>query len=132
MERDIEELFFDGLVNEIERITATNPSREYDSGLERGGALPYSGQYPHGSGFQAAVRLRGGSNRVGRLSCRNKRVHTERTGHVHNIRACEWERARHIGKHVIDLSEEEQSLIYERLNEESVEAFVKTCEELLE
>ena len=37
-----------------------------------------------------------------------------------------WER------YVIDLSEEEQKLIYERLNEESIEHFGKTCEELLE
>ena len=32
LERDIEELFFEDLVKEIERITATKPSREYDSG----------------------------------------------------------------------------------------------------
>lgn len=33
--------------------------------------------------------------------------------------------------YVIDLSEEEQRLIYERLDEECMEAFGKTCEELL-
>ena len=32
MEKGIEELFFDDLVKEIERITATNPAGEYDSG----------------------------------------------------------------------------------------------------
>ena len=34
--------------------------------------------------------------------------------------------------YVIDLSEEEQRLIYARLDEECVESFGKTCEELLE
>lgn len=34
--------------------------------------------------------------------------------------------------YAIDLSEDEQRVIYERLNEECVEAFGKTCEELLE
>ena len=34
--------------------------------------------------------------------------------------------------YAIDLSEDEQELIYARLNEECVESFGKTCEELLE
>ena len=34
--------------------------------------------------------------------------------------------------YIIDLNEDEQRVIYERLNEESVEAFGKTCDELLE